>query len=144
MAPLFYFLASSLNVELVYIILKSLTQFVAIDPNTREFTSTKVQKVKIIDNGTSDDVTLELSKIKIKNYSDWAPSSGTDLFQNQYLGLLLDEEERKSVHQEDRLEINLKVQVTFYQMGLFMKTFSDFYRQRKVLHTSLSPKFNLE
>ena len=25
-----------------------------------------------------------------------------------------------------------------------MKTFSDFYRQRKVLHTSLSPKFNLE
>ena len=32
MAPLFYFLASSLNVELVYIILKSLTQFVNINP----------------------------------------------------------------------------------------------------------------
>ena len=29
-------------------------------------------------------------------------------------------------------------------MRLFMKTFSDFYRHRKVLHTSLSPKFNLE
>ena len=80
MAPLFYFLTSSLNVELVYIILKSLTQFVDIDPDTREFSSNKVKKVMIIDNGTSDDVTLELSKIKIKNYSDWAPSSGTDLF----------------------------------------------------------------
>ena len=80
MAPLYYFLASSLNVELVYIILKSLTQFVDIDPDTMEFTSTKVKKVKILDNGTTDDVTLELSKIKIKNYSDWAPSSGTDLF----------------------------------------------------------------
>ena len=60
------------------------------------------------------------------------------------MGLLLDDEERKSVHQDDRLEINLKVQVTFYQMSLFMKTFSDFYRWKKVLHTSLSPKFNLE
>ena len=48
MAPLFYFLASSLNVELVYIILKSVTQFVNICPNTREFTGKLGKEVKII------------------------------------------------------------------------------------------------
>ena len=57
-----------------------------------------------------DDVTLELSKIKIKNYSDWSPSSGAELFQNEYLGkALVDEEVRKTVKDEDRLVINLKV-----------------------------------
>ena len=29
-------------------------------------------------------------------------------------------------------------------MALFMRTFSDFYRNKRVLHASLSPKFNLE
>ena len=80
MAPLFYFLASSLNVELVYIILKSLTQFVNIDPERREFYSQKGKHVTIINDEKSEDVTLELNKIKIKNYSDWSPATGSELF----------------------------------------------------------------
>ena len=86
MAPLFYFLASSLNVELVYIILKSVTQFVNICPNTREYTGKLGKEVKIIKGDSADHVTLELSKIKIKNYSDWSPASGADLYQNEVIG----------------------------------------------------------
>ena len=101
--------------------------------------------MKILKNIPANDVTLELSKIKIKNYSDWSPISGAELFQNEYLGkALVDEEVRKTVKEDNRLIINEKVQVTFYNMNLFMKTFSDFYRYEKILHASLSPKFNIE
>ena len=54
--------------------------------------------MKILKNIPGNDVTLELSKIKIKNYSDWSPISGAELFQNEYLGkALVDEDVRKTV-----------------------------------------------
>ena len=83
-APLFYFLASSLNVELVYTILKSVTQFVYICPVAHEYTvcKKKTNQIRIIKRATKDHVTLELSSIKIKNYSNWSPSSGSDLYQS--------------------------------------------------------------
>ena len=42
------------------------------------------------------------------------------------------------------MEIKVKVKVTYYNMGLFRATFESFFRNYKVLHASLSPKFNLE
>ena len=78
MAPLFYFLASSLNVELVYIILKSLTQFVNINPMQESYNANK--RVQITKDVMSNDVTIELSKIKIKNLKDWSPAKGADLY----------------------------------------------------------------
>ena len=56
MAPLFYFLASSLNVELVYIILKSITQFHKCQQHGRN--SVKVSTLKIISNMNEPDLTI--------------------------------------------------------------------------------------
>jgi hypothetical protein len=50
MAPLFLFLASSFNVELVYIILKSITQFSYIgreDMHTNEKIKNKLEKLNL-------------------------------------------------------------------------------------------------
>ena len=42
------------------------------------------------------------------------------------------------------MEINMKVKVTYYNMGLFRLTFHDFFSNCRLFHTSLSPKFNLD
>ena len=73
MAPLFYFLASSLNVELVYIILKSITQFqyICMAEEALNVCPIKLGKVQIVSDPDSEDVTLELKKIKIPDSSKW-------------------------------------------------------------------------
>ena len=70
MAPLFLFLASSLNVELVYIILKSITQFQYINMG-QEVNFAKRTSVELISSPRGEDVTLQLRKIKIKDLSKW-------------------------------------------------------------------------
>ncbi len=57
MAPLFYFLASSLNVELVYIVLKSVTQFCNV---ICEKNASNINFVGTVD---SHDLTIQLDKI---------------------------------------------------------------------------------
>ena len=73
--PLFFELASSLNVELVYIILKSITQFAYISicsefDNDEELGKKKQVETIDIDSDTGD-ATLTLNKIKIKNSGSW-------------------------------------------------------------------------
>ena len=145
MAPLFFFLASSLNVELVYIILKSITQFVYICPINHVYTVAKRKEQKIIKTETKDNVILELKSVKIKNYQDWAPASGEELYQNENVGKLWwDKDVCRQVREQDRLEMKVKVRITYYNMLLFKQTFGDYFKTCKVLHASLSPKFNLE
>ena len=36
------------------------------------------------------------------------------------------------------------MKVTYYNMFLFMETFSSFFMDQRVLHASLSPKYNVE
>ena len=65
--PLFLLLASSLNVELVYVILKSITQFAYV--NSQEGLSLDLKKKAIelnYDEGTGD-ASLQLTQIKIKH-----------------------------------------------------------------------------
>ena len=85
MAPLLMFLNSSLNVELVYIILKSITQFgVMIKPRlsaSLRRTSTFIRKSKKKSDVTIDEETgnahLTLKKIKVKDYESWSRASST-------------------------------------------------------------------
>ena len=42
------------------------------------------------------------------------------------------------------MEIDLKVQVTYYNFQLFKSTFCSFFMDQRVLHASLSPKYNFE
>ena len=80
MAPLFYFLASSLNVELVYIILKSITQFHKCQWHGR--TTAQVSTLKILSGENEPNLTIELNKIKIKNPSVWSKTSHLDFKDN--------------------------------------------------------------
>ena len=79
MAPLMMFLASSFNVELVYVILKGITQFsyLTCDDGQDDFIRGKVGKlnVKTQSNGSR---TLTLNEIKIKNIDKWSTSKSID------------------------------------------------------------------
>lgn len=77
LAPTFLFLASSLNVELVYSILKGVTQFCYI---TLDGDAT-VAKAKLKNNQierTPEGTRLTFNKIKIKNSKNWGESSYQD------------------------------------------------------------------
>ena len=66
--PLYLMLASSLNVELVYVILKSITQFcyLTYDSKTGAYSLSKSSASIRVENETGDAIT-ELSRIKVKN-----------------------------------------------------------------------------
>ena len=67
-------LASSLNVELVYVILKSITQFAYINredlDSNRSYNIGKNMK-KIDFDWETEDATMRLNRIKVKNIADW-------------------------------------------------------------------------
>ena len=73
MKPMFLFLASSFNVELVYSILKGITQFGYItlcEPNSVQEKLTKMH-IKVNEETTE----LTFFKIKIKNFNNWNATS---------------------------------------------------------------------
>lgn len=75
MAPLFLFLASSFNVELVYVILKGITQFGYVMQNNNNATQNErlVKKFKNLDLSMQDgNLTLGLKQIKIKDFDKWS------------------------------------------------------------------------
>ena len=87
MAPLYLFLASSLNVELVYIILTSITQFAylrrdergnstILDQSNRSYNSQSSDStnVEIVEERGGDAV-LRLSEIKIQDPSKWTKNA---------------------------------------------------------------------
>ena len=63
---MFYFLASSFNVELVYVILKGITQFSYLVFD-RDCDQLRKAKLNLIQNEQDGSATLTLNKIKIKN-----------------------------------------------------------------------------
>ena len=69
MAPCYFFLASSSNVELVYTILKGITSFGYITLCDPTAVKHKLAKLQISEG--PDYMTLTLTKIKIKDSRDW-------------------------------------------------------------------------
>ena len=115
---LFFELSSTLNVELVYIILKSITQFASV-------------KSDQVDQLTGD-ATLHLDRIKVKNSEAWSNAHQ----------LRKDQNESNSSVGEETVIIHTCVKVTYYRMSTFMETFKDYFKSPEVLYQSLSPKFN--
>ena len=72
LAPLFSFLKSSLNVELVYIILKGITGFSYISRG-EDCDTSMVKKVTLLD-PDAENATIQLNKIKIKDAKRWESS----------------------------------------------------------------------
>lgn len=76
MAPLFLYLASSLNVELVYIILKGITSFTYIKSMEETIGEvderTRRKREKLDSRLEHGNIYLNLTKIKIKNFDKWS------------------------------------------------------------------------
>lgn len=107
-----------MNVELVYIILKSITQFAYLNSKR------KADVVNMQRDESTGDATLLLSQIKVKNSEAWSGAASN------------------SQVSQKTVIINTRVRVTFYRMQTFMDTFKDYFQNFEVLHQSLSPKFN--
>ena len=78
---MFYFLASSFNVELVYVILKGITQFsyLVFDSDCDQLSK---EKLNLVQNERDGSAKLTLNKIKIKNQKSWEKKSHLDLKQD--------------------------------------------------------------
>ena len=80
MAPLMMFLASSFNIELVYVILKGITQFsyITCDGATDASLREKRDKLNLISSPDGSQ-TLTLNEIKIKNLDKWSSVNHKDV-----------------------------------------------------------------
>ena len=138
LSPLYLFLASSLNVELVYSILKGITQFSYITLANPEVAKPKLAKMQI--QKTQDDTQLTLFEIKVKNTSNWGAAS-----YQQFMHSDLTNAPKVTSDQPkaDLLVLKQEVKITFHMIDHFKKlyalwginNFADFY-------DSLSPKYN--
>ena len=138
LTPLMYFLASSFNVELVYIILKCITQFayVVCEDGNDEVARRKRDRLQLTTNERDGSATLTLRKVKIKNFRDWDRTRAADLVQDNWVRA---EQPRAG----EILQINQNITVTYHGLRLFQGLFREFNLRSFVLfHPSLSPKFN--
>lgn len=85
MAPMFVFLASSFNVELVYSILKGITQFGYITLCEPDSVRDKLAKMRM--KVGEENTELTFFEIKIKNYSNWDATSHKDFMQENWVKL---------------------------------------------------------
>ena len=80
MHPIYLFLASSLNVELVYIILKSISKFSDIERDqlgnsVLSSSSSNEMVASLIEDTEEDFCTLKISELEIVNPSRWVESA---------------------------------------------------------------------
>ena len=115
MAPLFLFLASSLNVELVYIILKGITQFSYVTFNQdsdntfgqRKFTNLHLTKGK-----ENSDLVLRLERIKVKNIDSWENAESKDVIAERHISTFLsDDFVNKSLDEEENEELKVEQEI---------------------------------
>lgn len=73
MPPLFFFLASSFNVELVYIILKGITQFSYLTCNNGRCELSKMKAAKMnLTTEVDGSKTVTMHQVKIKDFDKWS------------------------------------------------------------------------
>jgi hypothetical protein len=86
MAPLFLFLASSFNIELVYVILKGITQFGYFTCDNKDpALKAKIKRLNIQMDEAKDKATLRMNKIKVKDYKNWETSNHKDFTQDGWI-----------------------------------------------------------
>lgn len=137
--PLYLELSSTLNVELVYIILKSITSFSLMNRTLDTLDSAMRKAVHNVEiDEVTGDAKLTLKRIKIRNPGEWQPESVTRL--TQVLSSSSNLPTDSSF--DDCLVIKCKVEVTYYRMHTMVKTFKNYLTIFDVLNASLSPKYN--
>jgi hypothetical protein len=128
MAPMFLFLASSFNVELVYVILKGITQFSYLIQSKTQRNSVRAEGKKsgmelVYEDGN---VTVVLNQIKIKDFDKWSRMKTDEEVQQLTKENLKDlQKSQESSHDANVLKMNERVTITYHKMDLFMEMFPE-------------------
>jgi len=126
MAPMFLFLASSFNVELVYVILKGITQFSYLIQERTQRNSIRAGEKKsrmelVYEDGN---VTVVLNQIKIKDFDKWSRMKTDEEVQQLTKENLNDLQKTEQIsHDANVLKMNERVTITYHKMDLFMEMF---------------------
>jgi hypothetical protein len=126
MAPMFLFLASSFNVELVYVILKGITQFsYLIQERTQRNSIRAGEKKSRMELVYKDgNVTVVLNQIKIKDFDKWSRMKTDEDVQQLTKENLNDLQRTEQIsHDANVLKMNERVTITYHKMDLFMEMF---------------------
>jgi hypothetical protein len=126
MAPMFLFLASSFNVELVYVILKGITQFsYLIQERTQRNSIRAGEKKSRMELVYKDgNVTVVLNQIKIKDFDKWSRMKTDEEVQQLTKENLNDLQKTEQIsHDANVLKMNERVTITYHKMDLFMEMF---------------------
>lgn len=157
--PLFLFLTSSLNVELVYVVLHSISQFSLLGFVRYGFTKKQLQLYRRMEYSVNrfGDTTVRLRSYKIKNITAWQETSGKNFFRRSFFekpdsvantGSIKNEIELEGFQsyskEEKSEEVPTQVEVTFHRLMDFMNLFEQFGLTLDLLEQSLSPEFNME
>ena len=148
MMPLFLCLASSLNVELVYIILKGIQQFSHLSGKDAQATNLNVKRA-------GGNVTIHLDHIEIRDFQKWSRMTSEEIKDVQKDNLLEPNKVKKAMtsallkkFEEKRAEhdiekIPAKASVTFHRMETFTRMFKEVFTQQiESFRESLSPENN--
>ena len=128
MAPLMLFLASSFNIELVYVILKGITQFsyLTCSDGKSDFMNKKTNKL-IIKTENDGSKTLTMREIKIKDLDKWSDVKAKDVKES-------DKFIRQEVNTGDQMDedsnvlrMKQKVEVTYHRLEIFKEMFSEYF-----------------
>ena len=86
MTPLMMFLASSFNIELVYVILKGITQFSYLNcgDDGNDYLRRKANKLNLRNESDGKSKTLILTEIKIKDLDKWSGVKAKDVKETDY------------------------------------------------------------
>lgn len=80
LAPLFMFLTSSLNVEMVYVILQGISQFSLLNFVKDGLSKDQLKRFQQMEYIVKDgDITVILRQVEIKNADKWSATSGRDM-----------------------------------------------------------------
>ena len=123
---MFLFLASSFNVELVYVILKGITQFsYLIQERTQRNSIRAGQKKSRMELVYEDgNVTVVLNQIKIKDFDKWSRMKTDEEVQKLTKENLNDLQKPEQIsHDANVLKMNERVTITYHKMDLFMEMF---------------------
>ena len=83
MTPLCVFLASSLNVELVYVILSGICEFAFVFSAKAKFGDVKIDADRVIKHSEAE-TQLLMNELRMENVKDWSDTRMTEFIEKNY------------------------------------------------------------
>ena len=139
LVPQYLLFASSLNYELVYIILKSIISFAHINNTKEGRIHSNSGKIRIHEDTTLMDTVIEIKSFTVKDQT----VVETELRRSSTISeASMRASEIATDGEVKRLIVNSRIKVTFYQRKLFQEAFKEYMPDLETIKESLSPKKN--